>query len=151
MTDDRYIVLRVVYERQFTYGRSLLWVAPELSDVGLTMTADEIRTPVPSRTWAGIVDCTTYKRLADAWRLGPEIDARARGVGPAQADPQAGSYVLDGMNWELDGQSPIVYVMLLVSATAGRGCVWTCRSRPEFRRSERSLQANCQLHAGARR
>jgi hypothetical protein len=147
MTDDRYIVLRVVYERQFRYGRSLAWVAPELSDVDLTITADEMNDFVSSRTWAGIVDGPTYKRLAEAWRLGPEIAARTRDLGAELPGPQACSYVLDGMNWEVDDESPIVYVSLLVRralrrANSGTGSSPEHPHRPPLNRTSRPRRAH---------
>jgi hypothetical protein len=84
------------------------------------MTAHDTSGHVPSRPWAGIVDGATYKRLADAWRLGPGTDVRTRDVGPGGTDSQARLYVLAGVNWEVDNDSPIVYVSLLVSAPGGR-------------------------------
>ena len=68
------------------------------------MTEDHTSTPNPSRTWAGIVDGPTFKRFADAWHLNDATRART----------------FDGMNWEVDGQSPIVYVSLYIDFVGDR-------------------------------
>ena len=94
MGDDRYITMKAVYDRDLHCGRSLTWIAPELKDAGLTMTEDDTDGLSPSRTWAGIVDGPTFKRFADAWHLNDATPART----------------FDGMNWEVGGESPIVYV-----------------------------------------
>ena len=121
MTEDRYIVIRVAYDRSPSYGRSLEWIAPELKDAGLVMTEDHTDAPSPSRTWAGIVDRATFERFADAWQL--DRCSHERAWGPATA---AGgllplrAYTFDGMNWESGGESPIVYVSLLIGAVRNR-------------------------------
>ena len=69
MVNPRYITITVRYDRQPRYGRSLQWIAPELKDSALTMTEDQLDDPIPSRTWAGLVDGPTYERFAEAWRL----------------------------------------------------------------------------------
>ena len=58
------------------------------------MTEDHTDLMRLSRTWAGIVDGPTFKRFADAWHLNDAPCGRT----------------FDGMNWEIGGQSPIVYV-----------------------------------------
>jgi len=118
MTDDRYITITVAYDTLSSYGRSLEWIAPELTDADLTMVEDRADDPRPSRTWAGTVDEPTFKRFADAWHLdhhGDEAsEATLTGDGPAVR----GTYTFDGMNWEAGGESPIVYVSVHVGVTA---------------------------------
>jgi hypothetical protein len=98
MGDSRNITIKVEYERDLHRGRSLTWIAPELKDARLTMTEDHTDGPSPSRTWAGNVDGPTFKRFADAWHL----------------DDTTRKRTFDGMNWEIGGHSPIVYVSLSV-------------------------------------
>ena len=114
MTPGRYIVIRVAYDRYPSYGRSLDWIAPELRDSGLRMRAHRDDRTGPSCTWAGFVDEATFERFATAWRL----DAMPHEP-PFTPASQAGhaamrAYTFDGMNWEIDGMSPIVYVSVLV-------------------------------------
>ena len=106
MTDDRFIVIAVAYDRHPGYGRSLDWIAPELSDAGLSLIEDHTDGASPSRTWAGAVDEPTFERFADAWGLHDETDEPP----PTGADghPAMHTYTLDGMNWEARGESPIV-------------------------------------------
>jgi hypothetical protein len=123
MLGPHHIIIRVQYDRQPNYGRSLEWIAPELKGARLTMTADRTSDPQPARTWEGIVDGPTFERFARAWRL--PVD------GPGPALPTAGGtrdlatrcYTLDGMNWEQSGRSPIVCVSLEVTPLpiTGRG------------------------------
>jgi hypothetical protein len=122
MTDDRYIVIRVAYDRHPGYGRSLEWIAPELRDAGLTMTEDHNDEPRPSRTWAGIVDGPTFERFADAWQLDATPHKRTLGLVTEAGELALSTrtYTLDGMNWETDGESPIVYVCLLVGVVRDR-------------------------------
>lgn len=119
MTRNRYVVIKVAYDRQPTFGRSLEWIAPELRDAGLKLLEDENDGLKPSRTWAGIVDEATFEPFADAWNLETEARPRARGLGPSTGDPQRQPaerpYIFDGMNWEVDGVSPIVYVSIQVT------------------------------------
>jgi hypothetical protein len=96
MGDYRHITITVAYERDIRPGRSLASIAPELDDARLTMTEDHTDQPSPSRTWAGNVDGPTFKRFADAWHLSDATRGRT----------------FDGMNWEVGGRSPIVYVSL---------------------------------------
>ena len=104
MGDDRYITIKVAYDHGPHDERPLSWIAPELTHAQLTMTEDHTSTPNPSRTWAGIVDGPTFKRFADAWHLNDATRART----------------FDGMNWEVDGQSPIVYVSLYIDFVGDR-------------------------------
>jgi len=114
MTDDRYIIIRVAYDRQPGYGRSLEWIAPELKNARLRMTEDHADEASPSRTWAGIVDGPTFERFADAWKLGEETDDPTVGILTEDGYLATRAYTFDGMNWEAGGESPIVYVSLHV-------------------------------------
>lgn len=102
MANPRHITISVRYDRCPKYGRSLAWIAPELRDAGLEMTDDQLHQATPSRSWAGVVDGPVFERFAEAWGLD-------------YADSDARTYVLDGMNWEAAGASPIVYVTIGVS------------------------------------
>jgi hypothetical protein len=110
MVDKRYIVVRVAYEPNSVYGRSLEWIAPELKDAGLTLIEEHADECGASRTWAGVVDGATSQRFADAWHLPDEF------YEPAAANLAEDGHIarvrrtFDGMNWEVDGESPIVYV-----------------------------------------
>jgi len=115
MAKDRYIVLEVAYEPQLDYGRSLEWIAPELKDAGLIMTADHTNEPRTSRTWTGIVDGPTFERFADAFGLHDGTVQPRFGLLTEPGQMLARTYTLDGMNWEAAGESPIVYVSLSVS------------------------------------
>lgn len=120
MTRDRYIVITVAYDRHPSYGRSLDWIAPELSDANLIMTEDRIDETSPSRTWAGVVSGATFERFSDAWQLGAQpCELSLRPVTEA-GDLAMRAYTFDGMNWETGGESPIVYVSLLVGFAGDR-------------------------------
>jgi hypothetical protein len=115
----RYVVLKVAYDRPAGAG-SLARVAPELCGVGLTSVDDRAGEPQPLRTWAGFVDGVAFRRFADAWHL----DRRAARPGltrvPGHGLLAARSFTFDGMEWEANGASPIVYVSLTVTvAPAG--------------------------------
>ena len=116
---DRHIVLKVAYDRRARAG-SLERVAPELHDVGLALVADNADGLQPFRTWAGIVDGVTFRHFADVWRL----DRKAARPGltrvPGHGVLAADSYTFDGMEWEINGESPIVYVSLTVSVLPTR-------------------------------
>ena len=114
MVDPRYITITVRYDGVPKYGRSLGCVAPELKNSNLTMTDDNIGGPRPSRTWAGMVDAPTFERFARAWRLPGQITSTTPLVtdDPDRVPP---NYTLDGMNWEADGFSPIVWVSVQVT------------------------------------
>lgn len=114
VTDSRYIVIRAVYDRYPRYGRSLEWIAPELANAGLTMTEDHIDEPHPSRTWAGVVDRLTFERFADAWQLDDAIGEPASSVLTQHGPVATRAHTFDGMNWEVDGESPIVCVSVEV-------------------------------------
>jgi hypothetical protein len=119
MPESHRLSITVHFERAARTGRSLEWVAPELRDAGLRMIADQLDDPDPSRTWAGIVDGATFRDLADAWRL-PHTDRAAGAPGSHGTQDREGNFTLDGMNWETDGDSPIVCVSLRVSAVDER-------------------------------
>jgi hypothetical protein len=114
MVDPRYITITVQYDGVPKYGRSLGWIAPELKNSTLTMTDDHIAGPRPSRTWAGMVDGPTFERFARAWRLPGQITSTTP---PVTDDPDRAprTYTLDGMNWEVGGFSPIVWVSVQVT------------------------------------
>jgi hypothetical protein len=134
-----YIAITVRYESRLVRGRSLGRIAPELKDAGLSLIEDRLDDPQPSRTWAGYVDGPTYKRFATAWRLpageeGHEPCLRGRD------DNNVLEQTFDGMNWEVNGTSPIVSVSVravrfdsarqrLRRRITGSGCSGV-RSRP---------------------
>jgi hypothetical protein len=117
MRGPRFIVISAQYERQPGYGRSLGWIAPELEHAGLIMLEDRMDDVRPSRTWAGIVDGFTFERFAKAWHLHDETAEQSSSSAIQDGQHHARSYVFDGMNWERDGESPIVYVSLHVFST----------------------------------
>ena len=103
--NDRYITMTVAYDAATSSQPGLGWIAPELKDAGLRL-VDERVGPPPSRTWAGVVNGPTYRQFADAWRLPDE---------PFDAGPLTPYFhTFDGLNWETEGESPIVYVTLRV-------------------------------------
>ena len=112
MSDTRYVTIRVQYDQQARYGRSLNWVAPSSRDAGLVLTDDRLGGSAPSRTWRGVVDGPTYERFAAAWRLegmlGEPAPDTEHGAGTRAC-------TLDGMNWEAGGESPIVCVSVRVT------------------------------------
>jgi hypothetical protein len=120
VTGDRYVVLKVAYDRHPGYGRSLAWIAPELRDVGLIMIEDHKDEPSPSRTWAGIVDGATFERFADAWGLDGMPHDRILDPVTGAGDLAMRAYTFDGMNWEIAGESPIVCVSVLVGVVGDR-------------------------------
>ena len=118
MVEPRYISITVQYEREPRYGRSLEWIAPELKDSVLTMTEDQLDEPTPSRTWAGLVDGSTYEQFAKAWRLPKDTDETTSRRAGDDRDLVTHTYTLDGMNWEAGDESPIVWVSLRVTQRA---------------------------------
>ena len=115
MSADRYIIIKVAYEPQLDYGRSLEWIAPELGGAGLTMTEDHTNEPHPWRAWGGMVDGPTFERFVDAYGLDNHTEEPTFGF---LAEPEhlvARTRTLDGMNWEAGGESPIIYVSVSVS------------------------------------
>ncbi len=114
MANPRHITITVRYDRQPGYGRSLQWIAPELTESALTMTEDQLDDPTPSRTWAGLVDGPTYERFADAWRLPEDTDETTSQTAGDDRALVTHPYALDGMNWEAGNESPIICVSLQV-------------------------------------
>jgi hypothetical protein len=114
MVGMRHIAITVRYEPGVDRGTSLASIAPELRDARLPLIQDHLNDPMPSRTWAGPVDRRTFKRFADSWGLAP----RTEGGRGSQPDDDNGktSYAqtYDGMNWEVDGESPIISVSVWV-------------------------------------
>lgn len=112
--ESRHVTIRVRYEPRLDYGRSLAWLAPELDGAGLSLTEDHLGDRAPSRTWAGYVDGRTYERFARAWRLPSE----QRDCGASWSRRSNGAVIhlhtLDGMNWEVNGESPIIAVTVQV-------------------------------------
>jgi hypothetical protein len=121
MAYDRYVTITVAYDSHPSYGRSLEWIAPELSDAGLTLIEDHISEPRPWRTWAGAVDELTFKRFADDWHLDRLADK-------TRVAAQS-TYTFDGMNWDSGGTSPIVSVSVHVT-TAPDGARTETRAAP---------------------
>ncbi len=119
MNGPRLIVIRVQYERWPAYGRSLGWIAPELKGAGFALVEDRTDDARPSRTWTGIVDGPTFERFAEAWRL-PEDSGESGPLTP-NGNPRHAvrSYVFDGLNWESDGVSPIIWVTVQVRGVNG--------------------------------
>jgi hypothetical protein len=113
MLHTRHITLTVRYEPGIRYGRSLTWLAPELGDAGLALIEDHTTDTVPWRTWAGTVDEPTYERFAATWRLSEQgLRSTTMSGGKGQG---AFATTIDGMNWEIDGDSPIVSVSVQVA------------------------------------
>jgi len=118
VSEDRFLILTVAYERYVGRGLSLESIAPELKDAGLSLIEDSHHGWNRSRKWAGVVDGPTFDRLAAAWHLPHENDKPAPG-NPA-GDPTMHAHTLDGMNWETQGESPIIFVTVQVWV-AGNG------------------------------
>jgi hypothetical protein len=116
MIRDRHITLRVEYERDPRYGRSLEWIAPELKDTGLTLTEDRTSEATPSRTWTGTVDAAAFERFAAAWGLDEATNEPAADALADDGAPPVHEFTFDGMNWEAGGESPIVYVSVSIGA-----------------------------------
>jgi hypothetical protein len=130
MTPDRYIVIRVAYDRHPSYGRSLAWIAPELRDSGLTLTEEHSAGLSPSRTWEGFVDGAAFQRFADAWGLQNKPHDRTLGLVPDVGHVPMRAYTFDGMNWEMGGESPIIWVSVLVDIMDARDGTEVDRSLP---------------------
>jgi hypothetical protein len=140
MMDTRLITLTVRYEPHAQYGHSLAWVAPELAPAGLALTEDHLDGQAPFRTWAGSVDGSTFARLAEVWRLPHEEQE------PGRCDDARVSYTktLDGMNWEIDQQSPIISASLRVTRPdladgTGRGRWISSHGRVARRQEDRKV------------
>jgi hypothetical protein len=114
MPEWRHLIITVHYEPAFRYGHSLAWIAPELRTAGLRLINDRLSDPDPSRTWAGLVNRATFDDFADAWRL-PHICGTPQPTGDQAGHATAYDFAFDGMNWERDGASPVVYVSVRVT------------------------------------
>jgi hypothetical protein len=112
VTDGRFVVISVAYDRHAGYDASLEWIAPELKDAGLSLIEDHTDGPSPSRTWAGTADGPTFERFADAWQLDDETNEPT--LADADGHPSVHTYTFDGMNWETAGESPVTYATLHV-------------------------------------
>jgi hypothetical protein len=112
LTDDRFIILTVAYERQAGRGPTLEWIAPELKHAGLSLIEGNHDGWHPSRQWLGLVNGPTFERFADAWHLHDENGERASRH--PDGHPTRHAYTLDGMNWETEGGSPIIFATVQV-------------------------------------
>jgi len=121
MIGEQHIAITVRYEPRVSHGTSLSWIAPELKGARLALIDDHLNDPMPSRTWAGLVNERTFARFAESWGLRRGND----GGSTSELDDGAGdaSYAqtYDGMNWELGGQSPIISVSVQVEPGAAHG------------------------------
>ena len=113
MVDPRYVTITVHYDGRPSNASSLEWIAPDLKDSALAMTEDHLGNPTPTRTWAGLVDGHTYEQFAEAWRLPKDTDETSSGR-DAEDHDVTHTYTLDGMNWEVGQETPIVCVSLQV-------------------------------------
>lgn len=114
MVGLQHITITVRYEPRVSHGTSLSWIAPELRGARLALVHDHLHDPMPSRTWAGVVDERTCARFAKPWGL-----RRGNGGGSASelddgADSAPYTRTYDGMNWEFGGKSPIISVSVEV-------------------------------------
>ncbi len=120
MPDPPHITLTVSFDSHTRSERTLRWLAPELDHAGLAMTDDHVDGRVRYRTWAGTVDEVTVRQFAKAWKL---ADERGAVVGENDGDRRRAirAYTLDGMNWEADGRSPVVWASVEISRRGGAG------------------------------
>ncbi len=113
MAEPRHLYVTVQFDSQVRSARSLAWIAPELKDADLEMIDDHAEGPVRSRTWAGSVDEATFAHFVEAWHLSDVIDDAPADQG-GDHRPGSQAYSVDGMNWEVEGISPIVCVSVQV-------------------------------------
>ena len=112
MSEDRFVILTVAYERPAGRGPSLGWIAPELQGAGLSLIEEIHHGWNPCRRWAGLVDGPTFDRFADAWHLHDENDHPASGN--PDGNPMMLAHTLDGMNWDTQGESPVIFATVHV-------------------------------------
>jgi hypothetical protein len=113
MLQPRHIKLTVLFDSQTSAEHTLRWIAPELYRARLTMTDDHAEGTARSRTWAGTVDDVTFRRFASAWKL---IDENGEPAGKDDDRRTATTAcTLDGMNWEVEGRSPVVWASVQIS------------------------------------
>ena len=107
----RYVIVEAAYEADATQTeRSLRALAPELADAGLTIITDS-----PAlRKWAGVIDDDTYARMADACALDRKPGTNLLSVTEC-GELTCHAYTWDGMEWERNGSSPVVWMRLQVS------------------------------------
>jgi hypothetical protein len=118
MAHFRHISITVRCEPDANCGTSLARIAPELRHAGLRLVEDHLDDGRPTRTWDGAVDEGTFRRFATAWRL-PRDDEELRADRPADRNETVGyTRTFDGMNWEIDGVSPIISVSVEVTRRA---------------------------------
>jgi len=110
----QHIAITARYEPHVSRGTSLSWIAPELRGARLALVGDHLSDPMPSRTWAGVVDEQTFARFAKSWGLqrGNNGDSASELDDDTDNTPYTQTY--DGMNWELGGKSPIISVSVEV-------------------------------------
>ena len=97
---DYFIRLRVRYEPEATgCQRSLSALMPELAPARLGVIEDSM----DFREWAGVIDHQTYVRFAQVW-------LRSR---------DCGSYTFDGLEWEHEEWSPVVWAKVTVTPRPG--------------------------------
>jgi hypothetical protein len=97
MTEQYHILISVKYEPDATdLQRSLAWLTPELKHTGLTLTEGD-----DARTWHGVIDRDTYAPFAATWALDEHHPSHRQ--------------MFDGLQWESNGSSPIVWACLDVT------------------------------------
>lgn len=117
---ERFIVLDVTYDRRQDYGRSLGWVAPALKDAsGLEMTEDytedDDSSEEPSRKWAGVITGAEWDALRSDWSIDEDDSEPNGGILTPFGFMESLAFNWDGMDWNVGGETPIVYVSLYVS------------------------------------
>jgi hypothetical protein len=110
MAPSPYISITVRYEPGPQCGTSLGWIAPELRQAGLRLVEDHLDNQRPTRTWSGSVDEGTFRRFAAGWLLSREDEELSGDEAADRNETVAYTRTFDGMNWEIDGISPIISV-----------------------------------------
>jgi hypothetical protein len=110
--EKRYLILAASYEPDATdWARSPGWLVPELVDAAWTLIED---TP-DARKWAGVIDADTYTRFAEGWGLERRRCEASLSMPGEHGNLASYSYTFDGLEWESEGSSPIVWMRLTVS------------------------------------
>jgi len=132
MVGLQHITITARYEPGVRQGVSLEWIAPELDDAGLALTEDQLDAPMPSRTWVGSVDGRTFERFAKSWGLPPQNKGQSASALDDGKDIVSYPRTYDGMNWEVDGKSPIISVSVHFEPEEAHlgGFTETCASTP---------------------
>jgi len=132
MVGLQHITITARYEPGVRQGVSLEWIAPELDDAGLALTEDQLDAPMPSRTWVGSVDGRTFERFAESWGLPLKIKGQSASALDDGKDIVSYPRTYDGMNWEVDGKSPIISVSVHFEPEEVHlgGFTETCASTP---------------------